>query len=247
MPRPSLTHDAVDRLLDAIIGGTLIAGAQLPPEGALAVEFGVSRLTMREAVRLLQAQGVIVQVPGSRHRIAPVDEWTGMDAVVRHARSAGQRRQSSIELLEVRMMIETGAAQLAAERRSDADLAALEDSLARMRARHETADVEGFAEADLEFHEAVLRAADNRILIAAILPLTAILEETRSETSAVPEIRAHALVQHRRVLDAIRSGSPTQSRDAMALHMQQTQDDLVALVHERAASSPAGVQSAVAR
>lgn len=232
MARPSRTHDAVDQLLDAIIAGTLTAGEQLPPEGQLAVEFGVSRLTMREAVRLLQAQGVIVVVPGSRHRIAPVSEWTGMDAVVRHARSAGQRERSSLELLEVRLMIETGAARLAAERRSDDDLAVLEDSLQRMAVHHEAGDVEAFVAADLEFHDAIIRAADNRILVAAILPLTAMLEETRGETSAVPEIRAHALTEHRIVLDAIRSGMAVDARDAMANHMQQTRDDLVSLVHD---------------
>lgn len=230
MPRPSRTHDAVDQLLDAIIAGTLTAGEQLPPEGQLAVEFGVSRLTMREAVRLLQAQGVIVQVPGSRHRVAPVAEWTGMDAVVRHARSAGQRRRSSIELLEVRMMIETGAAQLAAKRRTEEQLAALEDSLERMQRMHDAGDVEGFVDADLVYHDTILRAAENRILIAAMLPLTSMLEETRGETSAVPAIREHALLEHRTVLDAIRSGDAVAARDAMASHMQQTHDDLVTLV-----------------
>ncbi|WP_425845101.1 FadR/GntR family transcriptional regulator [Agrococcus sp. TSP3-2-1] len=232
MPRPSRTHDAVERLLDAIIEGRVTAGEQLPPEGQLAVEFGISRLTMREAVRLLQAQGVIVQVPGSRHLIAPVSEWTGMDAVVRHARSAGQRRQSSLELLEVRMMIETGAAELAAERRSDEHLSALEDSLARMRHHHDATDVDAFVQADLEFHDVVIRAADNRILVAALRPLTSMLAETRGETSAVAEIRAHAIEQHQAVLDAIRSGVPIAARDAMASHMRQTRDDLVALVRD---------------
>lgn len=231
MPRPSRTQDAVDQLLDAVIDGTLTAGAPLPPEGELAVDFGVSRLTMREAVRLLQAQGVIVQVPGSRHRIAPTAEWTGMDAVVRHARTSDQREQSSLELLEVRMMIESGAARLAAARRTDADIAALEDSLHRMAQHHEAEDVEAFVSADLEFHDAIVRAADNRILIAAIRPLTTMLEATRGETSAVAEIRDHALVDHRIVLDAIRAGDAVAARDAMAKHMQQTRDDLVSLVH----------------
>lgn len=231
MPRPSRTHDAVDHLLGAIIAGTLTAGEQLPPEGQLATEFGVSRLTLREAVRLLQAQGVIVQVPGSRHRIAPVSEWTGMDAVVRHARSAGQRRQSSLELLEVRVMIETGAAQLAAERRTPEHLDALESSLRRMAEHHESDDVAAFVEADLDFHDTILRAANNRILIAAMLPLTSMLEETRGETSAVPAIREHALAEHARLLEAVRSGEPLAARDAMSTHMLQTRDDLVSLVH----------------
>ncbi|GAA1423555.1 FadR/GntR family transcriptional regulator [Agrococcus citreus] len=230
MPRPSRTHDAVDQLLDAIIAGTLTAGEQLPPEGQLATEFGVSRLTLREAVRLLQAQGVIVQVPGSRHRIAPVAEWTGMDAVVRHARSAGQRQRSSLELLEVRVMIETGAAQLAAERRSPEQLEALDAALRSMAVHHDAGDVEAFVAADLEFHDTILRAADNRILIAAMLPLTSMLEETRGETSAVPEIRAHAIDEHAKLLDAIRARDAIAARDAMAHHMAQTRDDLVALV-----------------
>jgi GntR family transcriptional repressor for pyruvate dehydrogenase complex len=230
MPRPSRTHDAVDQLLDAIIDGTLTAGEQLPPEGQLATEFGVSRLTLREAVRLLQAQGVIVQVPGSRHRIAPVSEWTGMDAVVRHARSAGQRRRSSLELLEVRVMIETGAAQLAAERRTAEHLEVLESSLQRMAQHHEAGEVEAFVAADLEFHDTILRAADNRILIAAMLPLTTMLAETRGETSAVAEIRVHAIAQHGKLLEAIRSGVPVAARDAMWTHMMQTRDDLLALV-----------------
>ncbi|MFP5250782.1 MAG: FadR/GntR family transcriptional regulator [Actinomycetes bacterium] len=230
MPRPSRTHDAVDQLLDAIIAGRLTAGERLPPEGQLATEFGVSRLTMREAVRLLQAQGVIVQVPGSRHRIAPVSEWTGMDAVVRHARSAGQRRTSSLELLEVRMMIESGAAQLAAERRTGAHLAELEDALARMEQHHEAGELDAFVAADLEFHDVVLHAADNRILVAALLPLTSMLTETRAETSQVPEIRQHAIDEHRKVLEAIRAGVPSAARDAMASHMVQTRDDLLSLV-----------------
>ncbi|WP_405218746.1 FadR/GntR family transcriptional regulator [Agrococcus sp. Ld7] len=230
MPRPSRTQDAVDQLLDAIIAGTLTAGEPLPPEGELAVDFGVSRLTMREAVRLLQAQGVIVQVPGSRHRIAPVAQWTGMDAVVRHARSAGQRRTSSLELLEVRMMIETGAAQLAAERRTDEHLATLDDALERMQHHHAAAEIDAFVAADLEFHDTVLHAADNRILIAALLPLTSILTETRGETSAVPEIRSHAIDEHQGVLDAVRRSDPEAARAAMARHMVQTREDLLALV-----------------
>ncbi len=87
--RITRTQAVVDGLLDEIIAGRLVAGEPLPPEGDLADELGVSRLTLREGIRLLQAQGVIVPVAGSRHRIAPVSEWTGLEAVVRSARSGG--------------------------------------------------------------------------------------------------------------------------------------------------------------
>ncbi|WP_030154566.1 FadR/GntR family transcriptional regulator [Glycomyces sp. NRRL B-16210] len=233
MARASRTHEVVEQLLDAFIDGSIRTGEPLPPEGVLADDLGVSRLTLREAVRLLQAQGVIVQVPGRRHRVAPVAEWSGLEAVVRHARSAGERERSSLELLEVRMMIETGAAQLAAMRRSEDDLAALRYEIGRMRAAHERTDVAAFVEADLEFHEVVLRSAENRILVAALRPLTALLTETRSETSAVFEIREHAIAEHEAVAAAIESGDPVAARDAMASHMDQTRGDLVEYVLSR--------------
>jgi len=229
--RVSRTQAVVEGLLDEIIAGRLAAGEPLPPEGELAAEFGVSRLTMREGVRLLQAQGVIVPVPGSRHRIAPTAEWTGLEAVVRHARSAGARERSSLELLEMREMIETGAAELAAARRTDADLDELDELVRRTADAHAAGDVAAFVAADLAFHDVVIRAADNRILVATMRPLTTVLQETRSETSAVAEIREHAVAEHAAVLDALRTGSPEAAREAMAHHMRQTREDLVRYVH----------------
>jgi DNA-binding FadR family transcriptional regulator len=231
--RISRTQAVVDGLLDAIIAGRLAAGEPLPPEGDLAAELGVSRLTMREGVRLLQAQGVIVPVPGSRHRIAPTEEWTGLEAVVRHARSAGARERSSLELLEMREMIETGAAELAAARRSDDDLAELAELVRRTADAHAAGDVAGFVAADLAFHDVIIRAADNRILVASMRPLTTMLHDTRGETSSVAEIRDHAIAEHATVLEALRTGSPSAAREAMAHHMRQTRDDLIHYVHGR--------------
>lgn len=231
--RVSRTQAVVDGLLDAIIAGRLEAGQPLPPEGDLAEQYGVSRLTMREGVKLLQAQGVIVAVPGTRHRIAPTEEWTGLEAVVRHAQSAGARERSSLEMLEMRMMFETGAAEFAADRRTDADLAEMQALLERMHEAHSAGDVDAFVEADLAFHDVIIRAADNRILVASMRPLTTMLQATRSETSAVAEIREHALAEHAAVLEAMRSGSGAAARKAMRSHMRQTRDDLLHYVHGR--------------
>ncbi|WP_194421708.1 FadR/GntR family transcriptional regulator [Microbacterium abyssi] len=225
--RVTRTQSVVDGLLDAIIAGRLQAGETLPAEADLAALLGVSRLTLREGVRLLQAQGVIVAVPGSRHRVAPVDEWTGLEAVVRYSRSGGARRRSSLDLLDMRVMFETGAAELAAPRCTDEHIARLEELLEQMRTAHAHGDVPGFVDADLAFHDVIFAAADNRILVASVRPLTTMLQDSRSETSAVLEIREHALVEHAAVLDAMRSRSPQTAREAMASHMRQTRDDLL--------------------
>ncbi|UYO97827.1 FCD domain-containing protein [Microbacterium sp. M28] len=225
--RVTRTQAVVEGLLDEIIAGRLVAGEPLPPEGDLADGLGVSRLTLREGVRLLQAQGVIVPVPGSRHRIAPVDEWTGLEAVVRYSRSGGARRRAALDLLDMRVMFETGAAELAAPRSSEEHIRALEDALERMRSAHANGDVPGFVDADLAFHDVIFQAADNRILVASVRPLTAMLQESRSETSAVFEIREHALVEHEAVLEAMRTRSAAAAREAMASHMRQTREDLL--------------------
>lgn len=221
------TQSVVDGLLDEIIAGRLVAGETLPAEADLADLLDVSRLTLREGVRLLQAQGVIVPVPGSRHRVAPVDEWTGLEAVVRYARSGGGHRPASLDLLDMRVMFETGAAELAATRADDEHIARLEDHLAKMRDAHARGDVAGFVDADLAFHDVIFAAADNRILVASVRPLTAILQDSRSETSAVFDIREHAIDEHAAVLVAMRTRSPQAAREAMASHMRQTRDDLL--------------------
>lgn len=221
------TQSVVDGLLDEIIAGRLVAGEPLPPEADLADLLDVSRLTLREGVRLLQAQGVIVPVPGSRHRIAPVDEWTGLDAVVRFSRSGGARRRSALELLDLRVMFETGAAELAAPRCTEEHIERLDALLAEMRTAHDRGDVPGFVSADLAFHDVIFQAADNRILVASVRPLTALMQDSRSETSAVFEIREHALAEHTAVLEAMRTRSADAAREAMASHMRQTRDDLL--------------------
>lgn len=225
--RVSRTQSVVNGLLDEIIAGRLVAGETLPAEADLAALLGVSRLTLREGVRLLQAQGVIVPVPGSRHRVAPVDEWTGLEAVVRFARSGGARRRSSLDLIDMRVMFETGAAELAAPRCTDEHIAQLESMLASMRTAHDNGDVPGFVEADLAFHDVIFAAADNRILVASVRPLTTMLQDSRTETSSVRDIREHAIAEHSAVLEAMRTRSADAAREAMASHMRQTRDDLL--------------------
>lgn len=225
--RVTRTQSVVDGLLDEIIAGRVVAGEPLPAEADLADLLGVSRLTVREGVRLLQAQGVIVPVPGSRHRVAPVDEWTGLEVVVRYGRSGGARRRSALDLLDMRVMFETGAAELAAPRCSDEHIAELEALLTRMRDAHANGDVPGFVDADLAFHDVIFAAAGNRILLASVRPLTALLQDSRSETSAVFDIREHALAEHAAVLEAMRMRSGEAARAAMASHMRQTRDDLL--------------------
>ena len=102
-----------------------------------------------------------------------------------------------------------------------------------MRDAHEQGDVAAFVAGDLAFHDVIFAAAHNRILVASMRPLTAMLHETRTETSAVAAIRVHAIAEHVKIVSALRAGDADAARAAMGDHMRQTRDDLITLVHAR--------------
>lgn len=235
MARVDRTSETADRIIDRILDGELPTDAPLPAESEIAESCGVSRLTAREAIRLLQAQGVLEKVPGTRHRVVPVAEWTGLHAILRHDRHDPKSTRSSIELLEVRMMIETGAATQAATRRTESHLAELERQIGLMESAHERTDVDAFVVADLAFHDVILDAADNRVLVATMRTLIDLLSRTRTETSSTAEIREHAISWHRAILQSLRASDPERARETMAGHMQQTHDDLLHFVFDTGA------------
>jgi len=226
MPRESLVTKVVDQMLDEIISGGIDTASPLPPESDLATRFEVSRLTLREALKVLQSRGVVRVVPGTRNAVNPVGEWTDIAAVLRAASHRENAARASVQLVELRRIIETGAAALAAERRTEADVDRLRELVGDMRAAHEASDVSAFVVADIAFHDVIFAACGNVFLPPLLAPLSLLLRERRVETSSFPEVQAHAILKHEAVLDAIASGEPESARAAMDDHMIQTAEDL---------------------
>lgn len=221
----SLPEDLAEQLLTAIIDGAYPPGSALPPEGELSEQSGVSRLTVREAIKQLRAQNVVRVVRGRGTYVNPPDRWTALEAVVRAASRTSSGALSE-QLIEARRLIENGACELAASRCDSSHLAELRRHLATMREAAEAADTELFVQADIDFHDTVMRAAGNLFVPLLFEPFGALLVEGRRQTSAVPEIRTHAIAHHEQVLAALESGSPEAARTAMNAHMNQTADDL---------------------
>ncbi|TPQ15820.1 FadR/GntR family transcriptional regulator [Streptomyces sporangiiformans] len=221
----SLSEDLAEQLLNAIIDGTYLPDAALPPEAELAEQASVSRLTVREAVKHLRAQNVVRVVRGRGTYVNPPDRWTALEPVVRAA-SRSSHTALSERLIEARRLIENGATELAAVRRSEADLAELREHLATMREAADTADTELFVQADIDFHATVMRATGNLFVPLLFEPFGPLLTEGRRETSAIPQIRVNAIAHHEVVLAALESGDPEKARRAMDAHMNQTANDL---------------------
>jgi DNA-binding FadR family transcriptional regulator len=164
--RPAYVQVA-DQLREAILEGRLAAGAPLPAERDLCERFGVSRTTVREALRALQAQSLVVTAgPTAPLRVA------GPEAV-----SSGPLRDALTHLLRLgavplgdlvalRCALESAAAATAARRRPRADLAALRAALAAM---DEAPDIEAFEQADVRFHLALVGASGNEALQLVML------------------------------------------------------------------------------
>jgi GntR family transcriptional repressor for pyruvate dehydrogenase complex len=223
----TLAENVAERLFQEVVDGRLTPARPLPPEGELAGVYGVSRLTIREAIRILRTQNVVRIRRGRGTEVNPPEKWTSLEAIVRASASPGATLGLVPErLLEARRMIEIGAVQLAAERRSDDDLTQLHTQLDEMRTASADGDVTRFVDADIRFHDIIMRASGNVFVPLLFGPFGPLLSETRRQTSAVPEIQKNAIEQHANIISALAAGDIEQARLAMEAHMQQTQRDL---------------------
>ncbi|KAA5838215.1 FadR/GntR family transcriptional regulator [Saccharopolyspora hirsuta] len=222
----SLPDDLAEQLLGAIIDGNYPPGTALPSEAELAEQFSVSRLTVREAVKVLRVQNVVRIQRGRGTYVNAPAQWTALDPMIRAATAPRAGRPVSEGLIEARRLLEVGAAELAATKRTEDDLAQLREQLQDMRTAHDAGDVELFVTADLAFHHTVMQATGNAFIPLMFEPFGRLLVEGRRETSAVGEIRANAIAQHDKVLRALESGDPARARRAMGDHLAQTADDL---------------------
>lgn len=226
MARKSLVVEVADELLDRIIAGEFAPGAPVPGELDLAERHEVSRMTVREAIKTLTAQNILRVERGRGTFVNPISRWSSLHAVLRATSEGTDGGNSAVQLIELRRMLETGASELAAERITEEELQELGATVDAMRQAHAARDVRRFVEADLAFHDVVLRASGNPFVVVLLEPLSQVLAERRSETSAVPEIQEHAIEMHTAICAALGRRDPEAARTAMDAHMQQTLDDL---------------------
>jgi DNA-binding FadR family transcriptional regulator len=226
--RPGRADVVAEELLQLILDGTFPVGGALPSESDLASRFGVSRLTVREAIRSLVHTRVLDVQQGRSTLVNPTEKWSPLDGRLLHARSrsGGDPLLLPRRLLEARRAVEVAIVELAAARRQETHLERMRDLHEQMLDGHARGDAVATAEADLAFHAALFDAADNVFLDALFEPLAGVLRAMRQETSAVPDFRSHALDRHAAILRAVEAGDPAAARAAMEAHLQQTEDDV---------------------
>ncbi|QZX81184.1 FadR/GntR family transcriptional regulator [Metapseudomonas otitidis] len=191
----SLVDIALEQIRQRIDDGTWLLGQRLPPEPELAEIIGISRNTVREAVRVLTFSGVLEVRQGDGTYVrACADPLSTMQALAR----------SSVEqALEARGMIEIEASRLAALRRTEADLIALREALAASAARSSYEDLQDYIDHDLAFHQRVVDSAHNPVLSELYRYFSQVIRVGLERTISDPDRAQPCFDLHRELLDAI--------------------------------------------
>lgn len=220
-PQAGLHGRIVHGIGRRIVTGEIRPGEQLPT----AARVRASRGVVREAVKVLVAKGLVVSRPKTGTRVRPPEYWNLLDPDVLAWRQEGVPRGAFLgKLTEVRLLIEPGAAELAARRAGPAQLASLQAALRDMRDALELSppDHEAYNEADIRFHRAIVQACDNDVLeqMGAIVNTTLLV--AFNAAIRVPGLARGSLPRHQAILDAIRRHQPNRARAAMRLLVQNT-------------------------
>lgn len=205
--------NALDRLGEAIVAGRWSPGESIPPEPTLGTQLGVSRTVVREAVKSLVAKGMLATGPKVGTRVLSAEQWNWFDPdVVAWQSKAGLTREYLRDLQEMRRIVEPAAVRLAAERAGAQDLAGIEAAYAGMKDAIEHGG--DYVRHDLAFHQGLLRACHNRMLVQMSKAIGALLRTSFEISTARPDSPAQSLPLHRAVLDAVIARDPAEAERA---------------------------------
>lgn len=224
MARTPRALAAVDTILDRIVSGEFSPGSPLPPEEPLAELLNVSRPTMREAVTILRARGVLDVRHGRGTFVNEFSAWTDMPTLMRALSHTMSARELGLRVVEVRRMLEVGSAGLAARNRSEEDVAHMRALLARFDKLAAAGDFEAVAQCDIDLHEAILTASGNPFIAPVLVPLGQALYRSRLDTTLDDAARERARTSHAAIVDAIEARDETAAKEAMRQHMTQTRE-----------------------
>jgi GntR family transcriptional repressor for pyruvate dehydrogenase complex len=243
--QPTAAMTIADALAREILS-EMSPGVSLPSEAELAARYDVSRLTIREAVKLLEGRGLLAIARGRKAVVSEPDGAAFADfltSVIRYD------SKGLFDLVEVRLALEVQSATLAAKRATRAGIAAIESELQGMRdtvgipGEPMTHEQEvGFHTHDVGFHEAVALASGNRVLGFLFEAMARPLREGFFISRRGHEQRGHSLHDtieaHQRILDCIKAGNGRTAAEAMRVHLKDTERDIRVAMRQLARQGP---------
>lgn len=216
-----LYEQIVQQIEDSIQEGALKPGDQLPAERELALQFGVSRTAVREAVKTLREKGLVEAYAG-RGTFITSGTSSSIRVTLDRMMKTGQA-EGTQHLAEVREILEPEIAALAATRSDEESLVEMREAVRIMD--NAKLDPDAFIEADLDFHLALAEAAANPLILSLIDSIVGVLREQRMRIFKVDGGPERGQYHHKRILEAIENRDPTGARAAMRAHLRQVRED----------------------
>jgi DNA-binding FadR family transcriptional regulator len=215
----------LNALVESIVGEKFAPGESLPSEAEMCEVYGVSRSSVREALRVLSEKGLIEVRHGLGTRVNPPERWDFMDSLVLSARrKIGAMGPIFNDLHEARQILESEVAALAAQRAGAEDRERLQSALNEMQAALTDATV--FSDAAFAFHRTLFEATGNRVLLRMTAPIREVLTYTIHAAARAPGAldRTHNDLQA--VADAIGASDSNAARNAMRDHLDRVRRDI---------------------
>jgi DNA-binding FadR family transcriptional regulator len=228
----AITDEAIEKIKEMIVSGALRPGDRLPREADLAERLGLSRNSLREAVKALSLIHVLDVRQGDGTYVTSLEPSVLLEAMAFVIYF--HRDDTVLEFLEVRRILEPAAAAMAATRMTEAETAELRDLLAKLG---EDPSVEELVANDLEFHRRIAVGSGNQVLCSLVEGLSGPTQRARIWRGLTQEAAvARTLAEHHAICDAIAAGQPDVARAWATVHVAGVEQWL----REALTATPAG-------
>lgn len=216
LSKPRVHRQIVKALAERILNDEISPGSALPPEGELCAHYNVSRGALREAVKVLSTKGLVVARPRVGTTVRPRDDWNLLDAdLLDWSMELHPNPEIVLSLIEARQVIEPAAARFAASRAEADDIAPIEEAYRAMQRAKDAGDFVTFNEADIAYHQALLRASKNAVFQQLSNTIgTALAYSFRLTTERARDPGA-SIANHGEVIVCIRERDPAGAYAAM--------------------------------
>ena len=218
------TSDRINQIVQSlhsyIIDDNVKPGTELQPERELAKRLGVSRFSLREALRVAQAQGLLEIRQGRRPRVASPSAAAAAEVIGLTLR---RTKSTFLQLVAARELLELEIVRLAALNITPSDLEKLAKTISDMRENSD--DLALCAEKDIEFHTVMLKASGNVVFEIMLLPVAKLLKESREKTLSFATGVARALECHGRILEELRRHDGEAAAREMKKHLEMVAED----------------------
>ncbi len=220
--RLKLTYSVATELEGLIMRGEYTPGEKLPPERLLADSFGVGRSSMREAIRIVEAEGLVrsehgvgVFVVRSQKQESASPQWLAIEDL------------TLFDLLEVRLALERDSAALAA-RRIDASVVEELQGLIRAMADEQLTSEQEFAQLDAQLHCTIARATKNPLMLRLTETIEPLCVTYSQRVIGLPGRRQLAQMGHKTIVSALAKGKSREASTAAVQHIRDVQEDIAA-------------------